>query len=181
MLWPASIKMRWAVSGVILAGLALGFSGAKPLRAQDKPACEQFEWSIKREQALFGAPGLSQAASGSKFDSTGGGIALELQPHASVAFILPPERKPKAADSLSGVISFANVPKAGLYQITVSAEAWIDVIQNGQAVKSTAHSGKRSCADVRKSVRFELKPGALTIQLSGAAEKAVKLAVLPAE
>ena len=173
--------MRYAAFGVILAGLALGFSGAEPLYAQDKPACEQFDWSIKREQALFGALGLSAAASGSKLDSIGGGIALELQPHASVSFILAPERQPKSADSFSGVISFASVPKAGLYQITLSAEAWIDVIQDGQALKSTVHSGKRGCADVRKSVRFELKPGALTIQLSGAAEKAVKLAVLPSE
>jgi hypothetical protein len=173
--------MRAAASGVILAGFALGFSGAQPLRAQDKPACEQFDWSIKREQALFGAPQLGPAASGSKLDSVGGGLALELQPQASVAFILPPERQPKSPDSFGGVISFANVPRAGLYQITLSAEAWIDVIQDGQALKSTAHSGKRGCADIRKSVRFDLKPGALTIQLSGASEKTVNLAVVPAE
>jgi hypothetical protein len=166
---------------VILAGLALGFSGAKPLHAQDRPACEQFEWSIKREQALFGASANSPPASGSKLYSIGGGSTLELQPHASVSFTLPPERQPKSADSFSGVISFANVPKAGLYQITLSTEAWIDVIQNGQTLKSTAFSGKRGCADVRKSVRFELRPGALTIQLSGASERTVKLAVLPAE
>jgi hypothetical protein len=173
--------MRTAAFGIILAGLALGFSGTRPLHAQDKPACEQFDWSIQREQALFGIPALSHAASGSKLDSVGSGVALELQPHSSVVFILPPERQPKSPDSFSGVISFANVPKTGLYQITLSAEAWVDVIQDGQAVKSTAHSGKRGCADVRKSVRFELKPGALTIQLSGAAAKTMNLAVLPAE
>jgi len=181
MLSLASIKMRAAAFGAILAGLALGFYGAKPLHAEDKPACEQFGWSIKREQALFGAPGLIQAASRSKFDSIERGFTLELQPHASVAFVFPPERQPKSPDSFGGVISFANVPRAGLYQVTLSAEAWIDVIQDGQAVTSTAHSGKRGCADVRKSVRFELKPGALTIQLSGATEKTVKLVVLPAE
>ena len=173
--------MRGAAFGVILAGFALGFTGAAPLHAQDKPACDQFDWSIKREQVLFAAPALSAAASGSKLDSIGGGIALELQPQASVAFVLPPERQPKSPDSSGGVISFANVPKAGLYQITLSAEAWIDVIQDGQAIKSTAFSGKRGCPHVRKSVRFELKPGALIIQVSGAAEKTVKLAVLPAE
>ena len=173
--------MRYPAFGVILAGLALGFSGAEPLHAQDKPACEQFDWSIKREQVLFGAPALSQAASGSKLDAIGSGIVLELQPHASVAFTLPPERQPKSPESFSGVIIFANVPKAGRYQVTLSAEAWIDVIQDGQAVKSTAFSGKRGCADVRKSVRFEFKPGALTIQLSGVAEKSIKLAVLAEE
>jgi hypothetical protein len=181
MLWLASTKMRTAAFGALFAGFALSFSGAMPLHAQDKPACEQFGWSIKREQALFSAPGLGLAASGSKRDSIESGVALELQPQASMAFVLPPERQPKSTDSFGGVISFANVPKAGLYQITLSAEAWIDVIQDGQALKSTAHSGKRGCADVRKSVRFVLQPGALTIQLSGAAEKTVKLAVLPAE
>jgi hypothetical protein len=179
--------MRAAAFGIILAGLATAaVYGATQLRAQDKPtqekpACEQFDWPVKREQALFGAPGLSPAASGAKLGSIGSGFALELQPHASVAFILPPERQPKSPESFSGVISFARVPKAGLYQITLSAEAWIDVIQDGQAVKSTAFSGKRGCPDVRKSVRFELKPGGLTIQLSGAPEKTVKLAVLPGE
>src|SRR6516162_2277043 len=137
MLWLASAKMRGAAFGVILASLALGFSGAKLLHAQDRPACEQFEWSIKREQALFGTPAVNPAASGSKLDSIGGSFTLELQPHASVSLVLPPERQPKSADSFSGVISFANVPKAGLYQITLSTEAWIDVIQDGQAVKST--------------------------------------------
>jgi hypothetical protein len=173
--------MREAAFGTILASFAAGFYGAVPLYAQDKPACEQFDWPVKREQALFGASGLRPAASGAKLDSIGSGFALELQPHASVAFILPPERQPKSADSFAGVISFANVPKAGLYQVTLSAEAWIDVIQYGQALKSKAFSGKRGCADVRKSVRFELKPGALTIQLSGVPEKTIKLAVLPAD
>jgi hypothetical protein len=173
--------MRRAAFGVILAGFALSFAGAQPLHAQDKPACEQFDWSIKREQSLFGALALSHAASGSKLESVGGGIALDLQPQASVAFVLPPERQPKSPDSFGGVVTFANVPKAGLYQVTLSAESWIDVIQDGQAVKSAAHSGKRGCADVRKSVRFELKPGALTIQLSGTAAKTVNLAVLHAE
>jgi hypothetical protein len=173
--------MRAAAFGAILAVFALSFSGVEPLHAQDKPVCEQFGWSIKREQALFGASGLRQAASGSKLDSIEGGVALELQPHASVAFVLPPERQPKSADSFGGVISFANVPKAGLYQVTLSAEAWIDVIQDGQALRSAASSGKRGCADVRKSVRFVLQPGALTIQLSAASERTVKLAVLPAE
>jgi hypothetical protein len=173
--------MRAATFSVIFAGFALSFSGTVPLYAQDKPACEQFGWPIKREQALFAAPGISQVASGSKRDSIEGGAALELQPQGSAAFVLPPERQPKSPDSFGGVISFANVPKAGLYQITLSAEAWIDVIQNGQALRSAASSGKRGCADVRKSVRFVLEPGALTIQLSGATEKTVKLAVLPAE
>ena len=73
------------------------------------------------------------------------------------------------------------VPKAGLYQITASAEGWIDVIQDGKALASSAHSGRRDCPDVRKSVRFDLQTGAVTIQFSGVDSKFIKLAILPAE
>ncbi len=172
--------MRAAALGVAFLGLSLAFQSAGPLMAQEKPACEQFEWAIGREQALFGAAGRTPIPSGSKLETIGSGVALELQPNASVAFVLPPERQPKQPDSFGGVVFFASIPKAGLYQVTLSGEAWLDVIQDGKALASAAHSGKRGCEDVRKSVRFELKPGALTVQLSGAAAKTIKLAVLPA-
>ena len=41
--------------------------------------------------------------------------------------------------------------EAGSYQITASAEAWIDVIQDGKSLASTAHGGKRDCPDVRRA------------------------------
>ncbi len=172
--------MRAATLGATFLGLSLAFLSAGPLKAQDKPACQQFEWSIGREQALFDAAGLTPVPSGSKLDNIGSGVALQLQPNASVAFILPPERQPKQSDSFGGVVFFADVPKAGLYQVTLSGEAWLDVIQDGKALASTAHSGKRGCEAVRKSVRFELHPGALTVQLSGSTAKTIKVAVLPA-
>jgi len=165
----------------LLAGLALGFAGEGPSAAQDKPACEQFAWSVRREQALFGAPDLKTVPSGTALgDLPGLGIALELQPNARAAYVLPPARQPKTADSYGGVIS-ANLPKAGAYRVTLSAEAWIDVIQDGKAAVSSAHTGKRDCADIPKSVQFELQPGPVTIQVSGAAVTSIKLAVLPAE
>ncbi|MGO8954391.1 MAG: hypothetical protein ACLPWS_09770 [Rhodomicrobium sp.] len=163
----------------VLAGLA--FAGAGAVAAQDKPACEQFAWPVKREQVLFAAADLKTVPSGTSLGSFDRGVTLELQPYATVPFVLPPARQPKTADSYGGVIIFANLPKAGTYQITASAEAWIDVIQNGKAVASTAHTGKRDCVDIRKSVRFELEPGPVIIQVSGAAANSIKLAVLPAE
>ncbi len=106
---------------------------------------------------------------------------MELQPNATVPFVIPPAREPKTADSYGGVVTVSNLPKAGAYQVTLSAEAWIDAVQDGKAVPSAAHTGKRDCADIRKSVHFELQPGRVTIQVSGAAATSIKLAVLPAE
>jgi hypothetical protein len=166
-----------------LAGLACAtfLAVGNPAAADDKAACEQFSWPVKRELAMFGAADLHTTASGATLDAPPTGVALQLQPNSAVAFVLPPERQPKSPESWAGVITIANVPKAGPYQVTTSAEAWIDVIQNGKTVASTAHTGKRDCADVRKSVRFELQPGAVTIQLSGADSKLIKLALLPVE
>jgi hypothetical protein len=177
------IRTKGVALAMALAGFACvaAFPGMNPAAAQDKPACEQFTWSIKREQALFGAADLRTVASGAMLDAVPErGIALELKPNASVAYVLPPERQPKLPDSSGGVVS-APVSKAGPYQVTTNAEAWLDVIQNGKPVASTAHSGRRDCADIRKSVRFDLEPGTVTIQLSGVDSKLIKLAVLPIE
>jgi hypothetical protein len=133
---------------------------------------------VSRELALFGAPGLRTVPSGGALGNDERAAALELQPHAAVAYVLPPGRSPKSADSYGAVIS-ANLPRDGSYQVTLSAEGWIDVIQNGKA--AAAHTGKRDCLGVRKSLRFGLQPGPVTIQISGATAPSIKLAVLPAD
>ena len=161
---------------------ALAFAPGKPASAEDMSACDQFTWPVKREQALFGSQDLQHVASGATLASfPDRGIALELQPHDAVSFALPPGRQPKIANSSGGFLVISNVQKPGRYQITASAEGWIDVIQDGKLLVSTAHSGRRDCPDVRKSVRFDLQSGAVTIQVSGVDSKLVKLAILPAE
>jgi hypothetical protein len=178
-------KSKVARSIVLAVALAThaGSSGVlAPASAQDLAPCDQFTWSVKREQTLFGAADLQKVASGVTLGSLSDqAIALELQPHGSVPYVLPPGRQPKMADSSGGLVVVSNVPKASQYQITASAEAWIDVIQNGKALASTAHTGRRDCPNVRKSVRFDLQPGSVTIQVSGVDSKLIKLAILPVE
>ena len=160
---------------VLAAAVAavLAFAPGKPASAEDIAACDQFNWPVKREQALFGSKDLQHVASGATLASLPDrGIALELQPYDSVPYALPPGRQPKIANSSGGFVVVSNVPKAGQYQITASAEGWIDVIQDGKPLVSAAHSGRRDCPDVRKSVRFDLQSGAVTIQVSGVDFKA---------
>ena len=167
---------------VLAAALIAASSFAATASALDIAACDQFAWPIKREQALFASKDLQHVASGTTLDSLPDrGVALELQPHDTVPYALAPGRLPKIANSSGGVVVISNVSKAGSYQVTASAEAWIDVIQDGKSLASTAHSGRRDCPDVRKSVRFDLQTGAVTIQVSGVESKLIKLAVLPAE
>jgi hypothetical protein len=150
--------------------------------AEEKVACEQFDWSVKRELALFREPDLETIFSGATLPGLPvKGVAVELQPHVTVDFALPPGREPKTPESLAGIFFISNVPQGGLYQVTVSGEAWIDVIQNGKALDSPAHTGKHDCAAVRKSVRFNLEPGPLTVQVSSTSATPIRLAILPAE
>jgi hypothetical protein len=158
--------------GLVLA-LALVSGGA---RAQDKTGCDQFKWSIARERGWFAD--VKPAASGAAI-AVGQGYAVALQPSDSVAFAKPPERAPKAG-SFGATLNVADIDKPGLYQITLSDEAWLDVIQGDAEVKSTGFSGQKDCPGVRKIVRFDLKAGPATLQVSNAAGVAINLALAPA-
>jgi hypothetical protein len=165
--------LKSALAAAVILGAACG--GAP---AQEKNACDQFKWSVARERAWFAAA-PTPAASGATI-LAGQGYVLALQPSASVAFRLPPERAPKPG-SFGATLSVAAIDKPGLYEITLSDEAWLDVIQGDAPLKSVNFSGQKDCPGVRKSVRFNLAAGALTIQVSNAGSAAIDLALAPAQ
>jgi hypothetical protein len=71
------------------------FAGGVAL-ADDQSACQQFTWSIARENTAFSAPNLDAAHSGTVERALPErGIALKLDPISSDSFSLPLERKPK--------------------------------------------------------------------------------------
>ncbi len=104
---------------------------------------------------------------------------LDLKKADEVQWSRSPERAPKNPDSFGGLLEIDSI-EPGLYQITLSDEAWIDVIQNDAFLKSAAHSGRRDCAEVHKSVRFQLGKGPVIVQLSGVAKDTIGFAILPA-
>ena len=133
-----------------------------------------FKWPVERERALFSA---ALANAGGTLN-VGAAALLSLTPADKVAFERPPSRKPRA-DSYGGVFDIT-VASAGEVQITVSDDAWIDVIQNGEEQRFSAVSGVKACPGIRKSVRFELSGGPATLQISGSRKAGLKVAVLPA-
>jgi hypothetical protein len=162
----------------------VGAAGIAPLCAasQDAPACSEFAWPVAREIKLFGDSAIEPVMSGATLGALPPtGVAIDLQPQVTVEYVLAPGREPKSDDSFGGILTISNVAQAGAYQVTASTEAWIDVIQNGKALASTAHTGKEGCPDVRKSVRFDLDAGPVTIQVSDAVSSQIKLAILPAD
>ena len=161
----------------IAASVTSGFAEAK-----DGSACERFDWSIKRELELFADPYLEMVFSGATLSSVPDkGLVLELQPHGTVDYVLPPGGETKSDDTFAGLLFIKNVLQAGTYDVTLSGDAWIDLIQDGKAQALSAETINSDCSDARKSMRFRLEPGALTVQVSGASANLIKLAILPVE
>jgi hypothetical protein len=161
-------------AGVVALFLALAGAGA---HAQDGPACDKFKWSVERERGWFGD--VASVDSGAVIVANRG-YAVALQPTDAVVFRVTPERAPRP-DTFGAMLDVANAGAPGLYQITLSDDAWIDVVQEGARLPSVAFTGQKDCPGARKSVRFALKAGGLTIQISNAPTAAINLAIAPAQ
>ncbi|MEP6565604.1 MAG: hypothetical protein ABJB10_10725 [Mesorhizobium sp.] len=142
----------------------------------DDAGCATFKWPVTREQTLF--PAAPAAQSGASL-ALGEAADLALVPVDTISFDVPPARAPAAGTF--GATTSVTVPPEGELQITLSGEAWVDVVQDGHASKSVAFSGVKTCPGIRKSVRFKLAAGPAAIQLSGAKEQSIKVAVLAPE
>jgi hypothetical protein len=57
-----------------------------------------------------------------------GALVIRLQPGAQASFAMPPERKPRTEPWHGGMVRLPALVKSGIYQITLSDDAWIDVI-----------------------------------------------------
>lgn len=104
-------------------------------------------------------------------------LVLHLDTASDVKFVLPPERKPKAAAGFAGTLSLPAPPKSGIYQVTLSDEAWIDLVQDGHYAHSVGSTGRSDCPGLRKSVRFDLGPSPFVLQLSGVTSNKISIVV----
>lgn len=92
---------------------------------------------------------------------------------SKIRYAIAPERTPDP--SLHGGLVAVTIPGAGNYRVGLSSGAWIDVLQDGKPVTSSAHGHGEGC--VRKAVTFPLKAGSAVIQLSGNRETDLRLIV----
>lgn len=163
---------------ITLSILALGATAA-PAIAED--GCDKFAWPLARERMLLMAASKATVKAGDALASLPPeAVTLHLQPNNEAAFALPPERKPKAEKWSGGLIRLPAPDKSGIYQITLSDEAWIDVVQDGRYARSVGSTGRSDCPGVRKSVRFELSAAPFVVQVSGVIANAIAVALSPA-
>jgi hypothetical protein len=166
--------------------LRLGLAAAA-LIALHAPAfaddgCGKFAWTLAREQALFAANDKTAVKAGDTLPTIPkGAFVLTLQSGADAAFAMPPERKPKAERWFGGMLRFPALAKPGIYQVTLSEEAWIDVVQDARYARSVGSTGRSDCPGLRKSVRFELGAAPFVLQLSGVTSEKTSVAISAAE
>jgi hypothetical protein len=161
---------RWlAVSGVV------AFAVTAPAHAD----CNQFKWNISNELAWF-SNNPAPVASGGRIPSFEAGYVVTLAKLNATKFDVQPARMP-SADTFAAVLELPTIEKSESFQVTLSDEAWIDIVQNGTSINSTDFSGQKDCSGVRKTVRFRLEKGSATLQLSNASKDSLKVAVRPVE
>jgi hypothetical protein len=155
--------------------------GAIPASAAEEPSgCDKFKWPIERERAALTAPDRLKIVSGDDLKPALPAAAIiSLRPAAEANLPTTPERIP-AANTFSGFTVFKSALPPGRYTINLSAAGWIDVVQDGQFLRSVTSSGVRGCEGIRKSVKFEIPAKPFTIQISGVEGNSIGLAIVPA-
>jgi hypothetical protein len=161
--------------GFVLLGTASAFAAEEP------SGCDKFKWPIDRERAALTASDRVKLSSGGELAAPPAtGITLTLVPPADAKLPTPPERAPKEG-TYAAYMNFKNTPKAGLYTISLSTGAWIDVVQDGHPLKPKGFSGATDCDGIRKTMKYELSASPFVLQISGARQDTLSVAILPAE
>ena len=162
--------------------IALALFAAAPAGAAEEPSgCDKFKWNIDHERAALTAPDRVKLVSGGEpaaLPATG--MTLGLRPPAEARLPMPPERAPKEG-TFAGFTSFKAPPRAGIYTVSLSAGGWVDVVQDGHALKPKAFSGATDCDGIRKTMKYEISASPFVLQVSGARENSISIAILPSE
>jgi hypothetical protein len=162
--------------------LALVLLGSAPAWAAEEPSgCDKFKWNIDHERAALTAPDRIKLASGGELAALPStGITLALRSPADAKLPTPPERAPKEG-TFAGFTSFTTAPKAGIYTISLSMGGWVDLVQDGHALKPKAFSGATDCDGIRKTMKYEISASPFVLEISGTREDAISVAILPSE
>src|SRR4051812_36865409 len=174
--WPT---MRFDMR-VLTFLAALLLSATSALAAEEPSGCDKFKWPIERERAALTAPDRAKLATGSEQAALpSSAITLGLVAPAEAKLPTPPERAPK--DGTFAGFTGIKTAKARLYTISLSSGAWVDVVQDGHFLKPLAFSGATDCDGIRKTMKYELSAQPFVLQISGAKDNSLSIAILPAQ
>ncbi len=146
---------------------------AAPARAD----CDHFKWKLDQEKTWFARTPEPVEAGGQIAGATGV-YQVALKPESAAGYVVAP--KTLTSGAYGAIVRIAQVPKAGLYQVTLTSEAWVDVIQNDARARTRNVSRQRDCPSFKKSVRFTLAAGPAVVEFSGVAAPSIGFALAEA-
>jgi hypothetical protein len=166
--------------GASVAVLLLA-SIAQVWAAEEPSGCDKFKWNIDHERAALTAADRAKVTSGAELSALpASGVIVSLVAPAEAKLPSPPQRAPKDG-TFAGFASFKAAPKAGVYTISLSAGAWVDVVQDGHFLKPKGFSGATDCDGIRKIMKYELSASPFVLQISGSKDNSISVAILPSE
>lgn len=156
----------------------LGWLFAAPVLAAEPVGCDKFKWPLDQERSLLTSGKAVTVTSGSSVTSQlPVAVTVSLVPFADARLPTAPERAPRLPASFAGFLQVAAPMRDGTYKISLSSEAWVDVVQAGHLLKSLAFSGATGCEGIRKSVKFDLKAEPFAVQLSNVPDHSIGVAI----
>jgi hypothetical protein len=171
------MRSRLIVSLLIATAVLSG-----PARAQQPAECTQFDWPLATELAWFRSPSVETLKSGETLAGVPAvAITLALTPMDKTTYPTALSRPDKADGGYGGFITFGEAPRAGEIQVTVSAESWVDVAQNGASLELVSRTRDRTCSEIRKSLRFKVAAGPFSVLIGGAKSDTIRVAVRAAD
>ena len=158
-----------AVALIVAPGLA---------QAQEGSGCSGFRWPLDHERAALVRADKPSLPNGGAlaYDAA---MTLEIQPLSAAGLPKAPERPPRSTDSFAGHFTLAAPAKPGVYRLTISSGAWVDVLDGGAYLHPIAFSGAKDCEGARKSVKFDLPSRPLALQFSGVPGDQISVIVSP--
>jgi hypothetical protein len=169
-------RRRARFAGIVPLVLLAASCAALNARAEEASGCDKFKWPVARQQAALLAEARPAVGDGGGL-ALGTAVIVHLAPVDKVAYAQPPERAPLPG-GFGAVLTLAD-PPAGVYSLSLSAGAWIDVLQDGAAKKPLAFSGAKDCPGIHKILKFQLDTRKTVIQISNARDPQLSIVVLP--
>ena len=157
--------------------LLLALALPTPLAAAQTPppveTCGAVDAGLPANFAAWRSPA---AAAGTLHPGTA--VQIALRPIAELQAAVPPHQARDGGATMGARLDL-EIAAAGNYEILLDHAAWIDLVQGGTALRSTAHAQALPCTSVHKIVDFSLTPGRYVIQLSGTTAASARLLVIP--
>ena len=162
---------RWLIAIALIATPGLA-------HAQEGSGCSGFRWPLDHERAALTRVDKPSVPNGGAlaYDAA---TTLKLQPLSAAGLPKAPERPPRSTNSFAGHFTLAAPAKPGVYRVTISSAAWIDILDGGAYLHPRAFTGARDCDGARKSVKFELPSRPLALQFSGVPRDQISVIVSP--